>query len=136
MFVPAPNQDLDYQQHMLWSVFYIYVQWVEVKSACSFCWCWWNRWQKVFKRFFSHKTNSAMLITFFCMFCYLQISSFPFFSWILMLVKFPPSLVCILYIFLWGRYFSYNTHLLFIRGCRDHMVDGLTSTHSINTYHP
>ena len=33
---------------MSYAVFF-YVQWVEVRSDCLFCWCWWNCWPKLFK---------------------------------------------------------------------------------------
>ena len=33
--------DLDFQRHASWS---FYIEWVEVRGDCSFCWYWWNCW--------------------------------------------------------------------------------------------
>ena len=41
------RQELNFQHHFI--VFFFYVQWVEMRGDCLFCWYWWNCWPSLFK---------------------------------------------------------------------------------------
>ena len=47
---------------MSWS---FYVQCIEVRGDCLFCWYWWNCWQSMFKFYFHKCTNSALPLPYF-----------------------------------------------------------------------